>query len=173
MAETDLQLLTRCADFSLDHIHSVEEKVKKALETSGATRLVMALRICRLQRAVTAVGMFSLFESLLKTGMSWEDPFSELGKYLRKHGENLLADNIDDYFRAINALKHGRGSSHNKLLTRSNLEFKVKAESASFFEGDVSEVGVLVDANDQFVRRCAELIQEVLAVIYAKDGIWL
>jgi hypothetical protein len=173
MAETDLQLLTRCADFSLQHIHSVEEKVMKELETSGATRLVMALRVCRLQRAVTAIGMFSLFESLLKSGMSWDDPFSELGKYLRKHGENLLADKIDDYFRAVNALKHGSGSSHNKLLSNPNLDFKVRVGSDFFFEGDVSEVGVLVDVDDQFVERCAELITDVLAVIHTKDGIWL
>jgi hypothetical protein len=28
------------------------------------------------------------------------------------------------------------------------------------YEGDVSDVGILVDAADQFVRRCAELIEQ-------------
>ena len=66
MADTDIELLARCSEFSLQHIHSVEEKVHKELETSGATRLVMALRLCRLQRAVVAVGMFSIFEFYCK-----------------------------------------------------------------------------------------------------------
>ena len=173
MAETDLQLLTRCADFTLQHTHSVEEQVMKALESSGATRFVMTLRICRLQRAVLAIGMFSLLESLLKSGMNWEKPFSELGKYLRTHGETTLAETVNDYFLAINTLKHGRGPSHAALLARSNLEFTVRNEGDFFFEGDVSEVNVLVDADDQFVRRCAELIGEVASVIQAKDGVWL
>ena len=173
MAETDLQLLTRCADLTLQHTHSVAEQVMKALETSGATRLVMALRICRLQRAVLAIGMFSLLESLLKSGMNWEKPFSELGKYLKAHGEIALAEKVNEYYLAINTLKHGRGPSHAALLTKSDLEFTVRNEGDFFFEGDVSEVNVLVDADDQFVRRCAELVAEVASAIQAKDGVWL
>jgi len=173
MAETDLQLLTRCAEFTLQHTRSVEEQVMKALETSGATRFVMALRICRLQRAVLAIGMFSLLESLLKSGMGWEKPFPELAKYLKTHGEIALTEKVNDYYLAINALKHGPGPSHAALLARSNLEFTVRNEGDFFFEGDVSEVNVLVDADDRFVRRCAELIAEVASVIQAKDGIWL
>lgn len=171
MAAADIELLTRCAEFSLEHIHSVEEQILKQLETSGATRLVMALRLCRLQRAVVAVGMFSISEALLQASMNWKDAFSELDRYLRNHGEVVLADRIADYYKAINSLKHGLGTSHSKLLNQPSLEFEVRAKEDFFSEGDVSEVGVLVDADDDFVRLCSELIGEVRSVIQAKDGI--
>lgn len=143
MAATDIELLARCAEFSLEHIHGVEKQIHKQLETSGATRLVMALRLCRLQRAVVAVGMFSIFEALLQASMIWKDTFSELDMYLREHGEAVLADRIADYYKAINSLKHGLGASHSKLLNRPDLEFEVGAGGDFFFEGDVSEVGCL------------------------------
>jgi hypothetical protein len=53
------------------------------------------------------------------------------------------------------------------------LEFIARNEGGFFFEGDVSEIYVLVDAGDRFVRRCAELIAEVASMIQAQDGIWL
>jgi hypothetical protein len=171
MAETDIELLARCGEFALRQIHSVEEKILKELETSGATRLVMGLRLCRLQRAVVAVGMFSIFESMLQGAMNWKEAIAELDKYLLRHGEVKLATRISDYFKAINALKHGFGASYTKLLNSQNLEFKVRGQQDSFFEGDVSEVGVLVDADDNFLRLGSELIGEVCAVIQARDGI--
>jgi hypothetical protein len=171
MAKTDIELLTRCAEFSLGHIHSVEEQIHKELETSGATRLVMALRLCRLQRAVVAAGTFSIFESLLQAAMSWKDAFVELDKYLRLRGEDVLADRIGDYYKAVNSLKHGIGKSHSKLLGRHSLEFEVKGPGDFFFdEGDVSEIGVLVDADDDFLRLGSELIEKVRSVIEAKEG---
>lgn len=157
MAQTDIELLTRCAEFSLEHIQDIEEKILKELQTSGATRLVMGLRVCRLQRAVVVVGMFSIFEFLLQQAMNWKDTFAELDKYLRRHGEDILADRIADYYKAINALKHGVGASHSKLLNRQSLEFEVRAQGDFIFEGDVSEVGVLIDADDDFLRLCSEL----------------
>jgi hypothetical protein len=171
MAETDIGLLTRCAEFSLEHIHNVEEQIYKKLETSGATRLVMALRLRRLQRAVVAVGMFSIFEALLQGSMNWEKTRPELDKYLRSCGESVLADRIAYYYEAINSLKHGLGNSHSKLLSRPSLEFEVREQGDFFSEGDVSEVGVLVDADDDFVRLCSELIGEVRSIIQTKNGI--
>ena len=89
--------------------------------------------------------MFSLFESILKTVMRWDDPLIELDKYLRNEGNDYLADRIIDYMLAINVLKHGHGRSYDKLQSRPNLEFKVLPEGDQFFsEGDVSEVNVLV-----------------------------
>ena len=130
----------------------------------------MALRLCRLQRAVVAVGMFSIFEFSLQRAMNWKDAFTELDKYLRKHGDAKLADRVGDYFKAINALKHGIGPSHTKLLNSQSLDFEVRAEQDFFSEGDVSEVGVLVDVDDAFLRLAAELIGEVGAVIENKGG---
>ena len=174
MAESDIQLLTRCADFALDHIHSVEGNISEALQTSGATRYVMGLRLCRLHRAVVAAGVFSVFESLLQARMGWGDnAFSDLDNALRKHGEQQLADRIASYRNAINALKHGTGKSHTQLLSHQSLEFDVRAQGAFFSEGDVSEVDVLVDADDAFLHLGSELISEVCAVFEAKEGVHL
>ncbi len=175
MALTDLQLLPACANFVLSNAAELEQHVLKELETSGATRHVMTLRMIRVQRAVLAIGMFSLFEALLRTKMNWTQPFDELHRYLNKHDKGHLASAFIDYRLAVNALKHGRGRSHTELLARgSSLDFKVRAAGDLFGEeGDISEVDVLVDADEQFVRRCAELIEEASNFIRSKERVWL
>ena len=175
MAQTDLELLTACADFTLAHNAEVEQQVFKELETSGATRFVMSLRMLRLQRAVLSIGMFSLFEALLQTKLGWAKPFDELDKYLRKHTKTELASAITDYKLAINVLKHGEGRSHTELLARAaTLEFKVRASADPFIEeGDVSEVDILIDVGDKFVRRCEELIEDASGLIRLQEKIWL
>jgi hypothetical protein len=153
--------------FTLQHTQEAEQQTFKELETSGATRLVNALRVFRLQRAILAVGMFSMFEALLQSKLQWTDPFLQLDDYLRKHDKPHLAVAILDYKRAVNVLKHGEGRSHQELLARADkLEFKVRAADDYFGEeGDVSDVGILVDVDDQFVRRCAELIEQASEAI--------
>lgn len=172
MALTDLQLLTQCANFTLAHAAETGEQIVEQLETSGATRLVNALRMLRLQKAILVVGMFSLFESLLQDQQKWREPFKELTAYLIEHGEAELAGKIVEYDLAINVLKHGKGRSYEKLLTmRAALEFKVGEPAQPFDEGDISEVAVLVDADDRFVRRSAELIEQALFVIQTHEPI--
>jgi hypothetical protein len=162
MALTDTELLTACVGFTLQHTHEAEQQTFKELKTSGATRLVNALRVFRLQRAILAVGMFSMFEALLQSKLKWTQPFIQLDDHLRKNDKAQLASAIYDYRLAVNVLKHGEGRSHQELLARADeLEFKVGADGAHFHEeGDVSDVGILVNADDQFVRRCAELIEQ-------------
>jgi hypothetical protein len=175
MALTDIQLLTACANFTLAHASEVEEQVHEQLQTSGATPLVNSLRMLRLQKAVLATGMFSLFEALLQDKLAWQDPFRDLDAYLKKHGRAQLASIIADYCLAINVLKHGEGRSYDQLIVRRNsLEFTVGTRDEPYSEGDVSEVAVLIDADEQFVRRCAELIEQAADVIRAneKNG-WL
>ncbi len=161
MALADIQLLAACMDFTLQHTHESERQTFKALETSGATRLVNALRVFRLQRAVLAVGMFSMFEALLQSKLKWAQPFIQLDDYLRTRHKHELASVIADYRLAVNVLKHGEGRSHKELLARAGkLEFKVRADGDHFGEeGNVSDISILVDVDDEFVRRCAELIQ--------------
>lgn len=91
----------------------------------------------------------------------------KLKDYLKQSGNVELAETFNDYQLAINVLKHGKGRSYRQLLAKSSeLEFKVKREGDNFFfEGDVSEVSVLIDVDDQFVRRCATLIQEASSII--------
>jgi hypothetical protein len=167
VALTDIELLTACVGFTLHHTHEAEQQTFKELETSGATRLVNALRVFRLQRAILAVGMFSMFEALLQSKLKWAQPFIQLDDYLRAHGKHGLASAIVDYRLAVNVLKHGEGRSHQELLARAGkLEFKVRADGDHFHgEGDVSDVGILVDADDHFVRRCAELIEQASEAI--------
>jgi hypothetical protein len=169
MALTDIQLFTACMDFTLHHTHESEQQSLKELETSGATQFVNALRVFRLQRAVLAVGMFSMFEALLQSKLKWKDPVARLDDYLRAHDKNALASAIADYRLAVNALKHGEGRSHKELLARADqLEFKVRANGDHFDgEGDVTDVGILVDVDDKFVRRCAELIEQASEAIRA------
>src|SRR4051794_13830366 len=85
----------------------------------------------------------------------------------RRSGHAGLAETFSDYQSAINVLKHGTGRSYRQILAKaSKLEFKVKPEGEPFFyEGDVSEVSVLIDVDEQFVRRCAELIQQVSSIM--------
>jgi hypothetical protein len=175
MAESDIQLLRRCADFTLSHLRQAEERVIEELQTSAATSLVMALRVFRLQRAVLAIGMFSLFESLLQDGMSWKDPFKRLPGCLKARDGPDLSQTFEDYRDAINVLKHGKGKSYKRLMPRANeLEFKVRLPDEDFFEeGDVSEVQTLVDVDDRFVRRCAEVIEEITSFIRVKENVWL
>jgi hypothetical protein len=163
----DTDLLPLCAEFTLSHSQSVQDRVHEELQPSARTPLVTALRMLRLQRAILVTGMFSLFESLLQSEMGWTEPFDRLKEHLIQSGNTELVEAFNDYQLAINVLKHGNGRGYRQLLAKSpKLEFKVKPKGeALFFEGDVSEVSVLIDVNEQFVRRCAVLIQEVSAII--------
>ncbi|HYU13264.1 MAG TPA: hypothetical protein VEK82_11850 [Stellaceae bacterium] len=174
-AVSDIQLLSQCAEFTLSHSSSVREKILNELQTNASTPLIMGLRLIRLQGVVLSIGMFSLLESLLQTHVGWSQPFDHLVKYLRDHEEGALADSFNDYWLAINVLKHGSGRSYDQLLAKSaNLEFKVKSEGEPFFyEGDVSEVDVLIDVDETFVRRCAGLIEEVSSVIRSNEQVWI
>ena len=59
-------LAYRCSVFTLNSLKEVEEKTIEALQTSKATSLVKTLQIARLERIILAVGMFSVFESLIQ-----------------------------------------------------------------------------------------------------------
>jgi hypothetical protein len=111
---------------------------------------------------------------LLQSKLNWTQPFTQLDDYLRKHDRPELASDIDNYRLAINVLKHGEGPSHTKLLARAPLlEFKVRASGELFGEeGDVSEVAILVDVDDKFVRRCAQLIEDASDAIRSIADQW-
>lgn len=160
MAWSLFELLSGCAEFTLQHTDEVEAAINQEFEESAATRLVNGVRMCRLQKAVLAVGMFSMFEAALQSHFGMDKPFHELDAFLRKKELGEVADAIKDYKDAINALKHGTGKSHDALLKRvDDLEFRVKEPETFFEEGDVSEIDILVDVDAHFVRRCAEMIQ--------------
>jgi hypothetical protein len=169
MHALDTDLLPMCVEFTLSLSRAVEAEAIDELQTRARTPLAKALQMLRLQRAIFATGMFSLFESVLQSQTGWDQPFERLKECLRHSGNPELAETFTDYQLAINALKHGKGRSYTQLLAKSSeLDFNIKPEGEAFFEeGDVSEVTVLIDVDEQFVRRCAALIQEVTSIIRA------
>ena len=117
----------------------------------------------QLQKAIIAIGMFSLFESILQTGLNCRNGFEEAKKVLVQCRKDDLHSRFEDFITAINVLKHGKGRSYNALVTKSDtLPFRIKLPDEKFFdEEDVSEVSTLVEVNDEFVLDCAELIEQV------------
>jgi hypothetical protein len=127
----------------------------------------------QMQKAVVAVGMFSLFEAILQDGLDCESGFSEANSTLKRAGEERLCIDFANFQRAINVLKHGRGRSYDELVQRADaLPFRIKLPTEGFFfEGDVSEISTLVEVDDEFVRGCAKIIREVaVAIRKAKPG---
>jgi len=161
------ELVNRCANFTLSSLNEVNDRTIDALQTSGATRLVKTLQMIQLQKAIMAVGMFSLFEAILQDGLSCGDGFDEADKILDGEGQTALKEEFADYQKAINVLKHGRGRSYDALVAKSaNLPFKIKLPTEALFsEGDVSEISTLIEINDKFVLECARIIREVSEVV--------
>ena len=161
------ELIQTGAEFSLNALNEAYGRVVAALEESSGTPLVRSLQMLQLQKAVLAVGMFSMFDASLKDGLGAEDGFKEATARLEAIGEVQLGEAFADLVRAINVLKHGHGRSYNALVAKADfLPFRIKRpDEGFFFEGDVSEVATLVEVNDDFVRLCAKTIQQVSAAL--------
>ena len=156
-------LVQHCVEFSLDALGQAQQRVAEALETSSATRLVKALQMIQLQKAISAVGMFSMFDAILQDGLECTDGFREAGELLERDDEFTLKEHFYNLQLAINVLKHGRGRSYDALVQKANeLPFRIKLPGEYFFiEGDLSEVSTLVEVDDAFLRSCADVIREV------------
>ena len=157
------QLIDSCTAFTLNALARTNEKVIDELQTSAATTLVKALQMIQLQKAISAVGMFSIFEAMLQDGLDCTDGFREVQNILDAAGEPTLKEQFADLQLAINVLKHGRGRSYDALVVKADgLPFRVKRPGeAFFFEGDVSEVPTLIEVDDAFVLGCADVIRRV------------
>ena len=170
------ELVDHCTAFTLDALGQANEKVIEALQTSSATSLVKAIQMVQLQKAISAVGMFSLFEAMLQDGLECSDGFREAQQILEGEGETALKERVIDLQLAINVLKHGRGRSYDALTAKADrLPFRTKKRGeAFFFEGDVSEVATLIEVDDAFVLSCAEVIRQVSETVQkARPGIFL
>jgi hypothetical protein len=161
------ELIQHCTEFSLEALGEAQQKVVEALQTSSATSLVKALQMVQLQRVISAVGMFSMFDAILQDGLQCADGFRMAGELLEKQGAVALTERFGDLQLAINVLKHGRGRSYDALVQKARaLPFRIKLPDEYFFnEGDVSEVSTLVEVDDAFLRSCAEVIREVSAAL--------
>ncbi len=161
------ELADRCAAFTLETLRKANERTIEALQSSGATSLVKTLQMIRLQKAIFAVGMFSIFEANLQDGLGCKNGFGAAKRILEEQGELELKECFNNLCLAINVLKHGRGSSYHALVAKAQtLPFRIKLPGESFFfEGNVSEVSMLVEVDDSFVQYCGDMIRNVSGVI--------
>lgn len=160
-------LIKHSTTSTLNALKEANEKLIETLQTSGATSLVKGLQMVQLQKAIFAVGMFSMFEAVLQDGLTCKNGFLAASEILDDEGEARIKERFSDLCLAINVLKHGRGRSYDTLVLKAtNLPFRVKLPDEPFFdEGNVSEISTLVEVDDAFVMGCAEVIRDVSRII--------
>ena len=78
-----VELVDRGAAFTLDALKQANEKALDGLQTSAATPSVKTLQMVKLQKAISAVGMFSIFEAILQDALKCADGFSRGGEASR------------------------------------------------------------------------------------------
>ncbi|WP_313113361.1 hypothetical protein [Aequorivita sediminis] len=161
------ELIFGSTTFTLDSLKEVEDKIVKPPQISGSTILVKNLQMIELQKTITAIGMFSLFESILQDRLNCNNGFEEAKKILIQSGNEKINKRFVIFICAINVLKHGKGRSYNTLVAESEiLPFKIKFPGENYFEeGDASEMSTLIDVNNDFILMCAKLIEEVSEAI--------
>lgn len=164
-------LVRDCVEFNQYVRDDVQRGTMNELQITAATRPIKTLQMLRLQNAITAVGMFSMFDAILQQELGCADGFHAAGELLKKRGATALMEQFCDLQLGINVLKHGRGRSYDALIKKARvLSFKIKLPNELFFsEGDVSEVSTLIDVDHAFLLLCAEVIREVSSVACAGD----
>jgi hypothetical protein len=170
------ELVGRGTGFILSALNETTTKTIEALQSSAATSLVKTLQMVQVQKTIMAVGMFSLFESMLQDSLQCKDGFAEAAKILDEDRAAVLQETFVDFQMAVNVLKHGRGRSYEALLKKvGNLPFKIKQPTQAFFdEGDVSEIRTLIEVDDSLILGCARVIEEVAVVIRRRrPGVWI
>lgn len=157
------ELVQHSTTFSLNALEAAQQSAIEGLQTSAATPLVKALQMVQLQKAISAVGMFSIFDAILQEQLQCADGFRGAAELLDVKGEAALKERFSDLQLAVNVLKHGKGRSYEALVLKAaSLPFRVKLPDETFFnEGDVAEISTLVEVDDAFVLLCAEVIYEV------------
>jgi hypothetical protein len=161
------ELADRAAVFALNSLNDVQNRTVEALQTSGATMHVKNLQMVSLSKAIFAVGLFSIFEAMLQDDLGGAYGFREARRSLKAQGDDALEAQFENYFLAINVLKHGDGPSYQTLVSRkSELPFKVMADQDfEDLEGDVSIINTLIWFDDEFVENCGNMIRDVTAAL--------
>jgi hypothetical protein len=138
-------LIDSCTAFTLDALNAAQARTTEALQTSSNTALVKTLQMVQLQKVVSAVGMFSIFDALLQDRLKCAEGFKGAADILKDQG----AADLEARFETLNLLP-----------------FKLKQPGENFFnEGDMAEVPTLIEVDDAFVMTCAATIQEVVSAI--------
>lgn len=157
------ELARDCVASTLNALNVAQEHNMEELKTSSATRLVRGLQMINLQKAILAVGILSMFDAELQGELDCEYGFGRADEILEQKGLTTLREEFGDYRKAINVLKHGRGTSYDALVAKAGaLPFRVLLPTEDFFfEGDVAEISTLIEVDDKFVEECARIVREV------------
>lgn len=156
------ELIEDCTTFTLTGLKEIEDKAIFALQTFGASSSIKALQLISLEKAILAVGIFSIFEGILQDHLKCKNGFAQTKNILKQKEEWDLLSRFINLELAINALKHGRGKSYNALLVENEKSnnAKIKQSDNHFLnEGDISEVNTLIEVDDNFIYRCVETIK--------------
>lgn len=161
------ELVQHTTAFTLNALEAAWQSTTDELQSSAETRLVKALQMVQLQKAISAVGMFAMFDAEIQERLQCRDGFSEVNQRLDAAGNGELRDLFVKLQQAVNVLKHGRGRSYESLVAVvSTLPFRVKLPDEAFFnEGDVSEISTLIEVDDKFVLLCADVISQVSSAL--------
>jgi hypothetical protein len=162
------ELIGRCTAFTLGTLNEANERTIEALQTSGATSLVKTLQVIQIQKAIFAMGIFSLFEAILQDELKCYNGFANAKTLLKQANEIILLEKFSDLELAINVLKHGKGRSYDTLVAKNGgtlNQYVKELNESDFEEGNVSEIQTLINVNDNFIIQCTEIIEEVSIVI--------
>ena len=160
--QTFIQIISESTESNIENFNRVEELTRDELENLGSTRLVLTLQKMQWERSIFAIGMFSLFEAVVQKELKIEkgSAFKELKQKLKSHNKIELLESFEEFYCAINVLKHGKGMSYTKLLEKRNsLPFEITPANSIFRnEGDVSEIAALVYVDNNFLEKCLAVI---------------
>lgn len=157
------ELVEQTTTFTLNALETAKQATTEELQISAETQLIKALQMVQLQKAISAVGMFAIFEAEIQERLQCRSGFSEANQLLDAAGNRELRDLFVKLQQAVNVLKHGRGRSYDSLVPiAASLPFRIKLPGEVFFsEGDVSEISTLIDVDDKFVLLCSDVIGQV------------
>lgn len=160
---TFYELAYRCTHFSLSMINEAESQSLALLSETGSTPPIKNLQALNLQRMIHVVGMFSVFEAHLQRRLNCSNGFKEAETVLENAGEFALKEDFHNCYLAVNALKHGKGSSYKILVSKiHSVPFVVGTPSNPIFgEGDVTGIEGLIKVDDSFLESCLQLIENV------------
>jgi hypothetical protein len=128
------ELVQRSTGFSLSALNEAQQRTVDQLQISAATTLVKTLQMAQLQKAIIAVGMFSMFDAILQNQLQCRDGFKKAGEILESQGKMVLKEKFSDLQLAVNVLKHGKGRSYEDLVKKAaTLPFRVKLPVDDFF----------------------------------------